>query len=1245
MNPEKLVFFGGHCLTNELLRISDSGNFWDQKVQVFDSPLIQKDGRKIVGARKDGVPQSIRGSIANINQPAGFTKTLLSIKSELDTALNSRNRFIRTVWDYHVFDKVEDINNWYAKIGVTDLEIDSNNFQWGKGSLKFSVNPEQVNQVKNGDFEDFTDNIIGSDLISNGDMELDSNWSDWGSPTSNTRSSDEAHGDTYSRKFVGSGVSEGIQSDTFTVGSANLYRIEAWVKPEDNEEIGVWFRKGDDSGYELEEEFYGLNRNEWNKVVLFVRSGFAGNDAYVAFGSKTAGGTWYIDDVSIMEVDNSTVEDWVLSSSGDSKIAVGGAEYKSDNFLVIGKSDPQSAKTNVILEASTEYMIGFKFRSFEGRLETKIKALDGTDEYLQDDGATWNSTDNTLADIEGDITENQWVYKYMRFTTKDFQGEYELLFQNGVSSTECYIADVLIRESVETRITMIEDQMGQWDEDSNSEVSRFDYNDAGSTQYILDQYIDSDGYIYIHYCDYTNRDNYLAKYDSNLVKQWEVKLNSGTTSTAADFGHVYEDQSGYLWVMLEKDPSEGRVSKVTKDGIVLLTDIATGGGLASYGRRFVEDSEGLLYVIYHSGTYLKRKVVDKSTGLGSDDTNIGGSSSSMLKPSVYFVDDLFYIFYITQNLGYDELRLTIYNQDWTEYQSEIILIDENEGVQDGLYDVAINSKGEIWVGYIKRISGSDSRATYRKFTKYGNSELIAPTELSSTRVLTSIPSVYVDRLDNFYVTYAYLASPYDIFYTGFRDNGDTFIVANNVVDVFTNFLGVVAWEDYPTASLASIYGSGLSVKDMTDMGLQGSFGVIVHIPDPVHITHFVIRVGSDEDNFFYSRDLEANYEGLAFDLGDNLLVENWEDMTEVGAVDLTQVGAYFEVGIYFDDGLKASLEDFRLDMPQWNNEDETRNWESWLKSLKYNFKERKLLTYSAQFLSPKGIGESTFRYNVLSEQSLGDLILERSITFGGSAKPLPIMEIDFTAVTGIGSIQLTNVLTGENMLIDNLSLNDNDILTIDHSQPEVSKNNTPIFFKGWPEWGRGVNNMRLQLLGSSGETLEQLDDNTSRGNGTSGEEYISESFTPADTGSISSFFLQTSLFFHPSAHGWVYICADRGDGTPGTILGTGWIYAPAYTEGFYEVVGLESLTLNAGTQYHFVFQTTYGGYNGYVRTNSGGGFAGGSAYKASASPPWNFPPTTPWTALTGEDVHFSMEISANPSAVYNLDVLHKKRYH
>ena len=28
-----------------------------------------------------------------------------------------------------------------------------------------------------------------------------------------------------------------------------------------------------------------------------------------------------------------------------------------------------------------------------------------------------------------------------------------------------------------------------------------------------------------------------------------------------------------------------------------------------------------------------------------------------------------------------------------------------------------------------------------------------------------------------------------------------------------------------------------------------------------------------------------------------MLVENWEDMTEVGAVDLTQVGAYFDVGI------------------------------------------------------------------------------------------------------------------------------------------------------------------------------------------------------------------------------------------------------------------------------------------------------------------------------------------------------------
>ena len=68
-----------------------------------------------------------------------------------------------------------------------------------------------------------------TDLVTNGNMELDSNWADIQSPTSNTQSNEQAHGGTYSRKIVGNASSESGADQQITRVKDTWYSGEAYI--------------------------------------------------------------------------------------------------------------------------------------------------------------------------------------------------------------------------------------------------------------------------------------------------------------------------------------------------------------------------------------------------------------------------------------------------------------------------------------------------------------------------------------------------------------------------------------------------------------------------------------------------------------------------------------------------------------------------------------------------------------------------------------------------------------------------------------------------------------------------------------------------------------------------------------------------------------------------------------------------------------------------------------------------------
>lgn len=141
--------------------------------------------------------------------------------------------------------------------------------------------------------------VVKPELVVNGDMELDSNWTDYGTPTTNERSSEQAYEGTYSRKFIADATGEGIQSDGFET-DALTHVVNLYVYSEESA-VNIKVRKGDDTGWAYDSD-YTLTPGVWNWVNFQYTETGAGAGAYIVICSTSADKTWYVDDVSIRPI-------------------------------------------------------------------------------------------------------------------------------------------------------------------------------------------------------------------------------------------------------------------------------------------------------------------------------------------------------------------------------------------------------------------------------------------------------------------------------------------------------------------------------------------------------------------------------------------------------------------------------------------------------------------------------------------------------------------------------------------------------------------------------------------------------------------------------------------------------------------------------------------------------------------------------------------------------------------------------
>lgn len=139
---------------------------------------------------------------------------------------------------------------------------------------------------------------LGAELVTNGTMEADSNWSDVNTPTVNERSTTQVYEGTYSRKYTADGAGDGIDSDAITTRTGSLYKYEGKVYPTITGSYFV-FRKGDDSGNNVVSIL--MTANQWNVFSGYFVETAGGALAHARF-SLTGAGTAYVDGVSLREV-------------------------------------------------------------------------------------------------------------------------------------------------------------------------------------------------------------------------------------------------------------------------------------------------------------------------------------------------------------------------------------------------------------------------------------------------------------------------------------------------------------------------------------------------------------------------------------------------------------------------------------------------------------------------------------------------------------------------------------------------------------------------------------------------------------------------------------------------------------------------------------------------------------------------------------------------------------------------------
>jgi hypothetical protein len=157
-----------------------------------------------------------------------------------------------------------------------------------------------MTQVNDTEFVvESVDPVVDTELVTNGDMELDTSWASVGTPTTNERSTTHAYAGSYSRYFVADAAAEGIRCVAFTTTTGKYYYLSGWVWPSLTTVLIKMYR-GAGGATLLKTETCTVVANQWNFVESYWQETVGGSSAYFSI-TLNGIGNCYCDNFSVYQ--------------------------------------------------------------------------------------------------------------------------------------------------------------------------------------------------------------------------------------------------------------------------------------------------------------------------------------------------------------------------------------------------------------------------------------------------------------------------------------------------------------------------------------------------------------------------------------------------------------------------------------------------------------------------------------------------------------------------------------------------------------------------------------------------------------------------------------------------------------------------------------------------------------------------------------------------------------------------------
>ena len=188
---------------------------------------------------------------------------------------------------------------------------------------------------------------LGSELVTNGDFDVNGNWTNFGTPLVSEQSSTKYYTAPFSWYVNGDAYRQGIFSpNNFTLTNGKTYNVSLWVYALDGAEILSGLTNTDKSVFTS----HAINQNEWTNITYSAIAN-ATSASYISILTSSSTLEFYVDNVSVKEylgqevVPDSGCGSWLLEPQSTNLVPFSedfssGSWVKTNSSVVSGFASP-----------------------------------------------------------------------------------------------------------------------------------------------------------------------------------------------------------------------------------------------------------------------------------------------------------------------------------------------------------------------------------------------------------------------------------------------------------------------------------------------------------------------------------------------------------------------------------------------------------------------------------------------------------------------------------------------------------------------------------------------------------------------------------------------------------------------------------------------------------------------------------------------------------------------------------------